>query len=77
LTSTKEFVPDRPPPIKILYNQSNNRASITEDFGYDDDECKLEEPETSGDVRDAIDFIMVNFAEMNKLWVRMQHQVIF
>ncbi|VDN83018.1 unnamed protein product [Brugia pahangi] len=27
-----------------------------------------------GDVRDAIDFIMVNFAEMNKLWVRMQHQ---
>ncbi|MCP9261802.1 Vacuolar protein sorting-associated protein 35 [Dirofilaria immitis] len=27
-----------------------------------------------GDVRDAIDFIMMNFAEMNKLWVRMQHQ---
>ncbi|VDN02550.1 unnamed protein product [Thelazia callipaeda] len=28
----------------------------------------------NGDIRDAIDFIMVNFAEMNKLWVRMQHQ---
>lgn len=27
-----------------------------------------------GNVKDAIDFIMVNFGEMNKLWVRMQHQ---
>jgi len=25
-------------------------------------------------VRDSIDFIHLNFAEMNKLWVRMQHQ---
>ena len=25
-------------------------------------------------VRDSIDFILLNFAEMNKLWVRMQHQ---
>ncbi|VDN52725.1 unnamed protein product [Dracunculus medinensis] len=35
-------------------------------------------PDTSecenGNVKDAIDFIMVNFSEMNKLWVRMQHQ---
>ncbi|KAI8433068.1 hypothetical protein MSG28_013926 [Choristoneura fumiferana] len=33
-------------------------------------------PETDdcGTVRDAIDFILMNFAEMNKLWVRMQHQ---
>ena len=23
---------------------------------------------------DSIDFILLNFAEMNKLWVRMQHQ---
>lgn len=28
----------------------------------------------NGNVKDAIDFIMVNFSEMNKLWVRMQHQ---
>uniref|UniRef100_A0A8R1XNJ2 Vacuolar protein sorting-associated protein 35 n=1 Tax=Onchocerca volvulus TaxID=6282 RepID=A0A8R1XNJ2_ONCVO len=36
----------------------------------------IEESDNSdhGDVRDAIDFIMMNFAEMNKLWVRMQHQ---
>eukprot|EP00128_Syssomonas_multiformis_P008875 Colp12_sorted_trinity150504_noHs@14655 len=27
-----------------------------------------------GSVRDSIDFILLNFAEMNKLWVRMQHQ---
>lgn len=25
-------------------------------------------------VKDSIDFIQLNFAEMNKLWVRMQHQ---
>ena len=25
-------------------------------------------------MRDSIDFIHLNFAEMNKLWVRMQHQ---
>jgi vacuolar protein sorting-associated protein 35 len=31
-----------------------------------DDEC--------GSVHDSIDFILTNFAEMNKLWVRMQHQ---
>lgn len=32
------------------------------------------ENENEGTVRDAIDFILMNFAEMNKLWVRMQHQ---
>uniref|UniRef100_A0A1I8AX68 Vacuolar protein sorting-associated protein 35 n=1 Tax=Meloidogyne hapla TaxID=6305 RepID=A0A1I8AX68_MELHA len=74
LTSTKEFIPDKPPAISVLQNNKNNRNSINEDFG-DEEENKLEEDETtSGDVRDAIDFIMVNFAEMNKLWVRMQHQ---
>ncbi len=30
--------------------------------------------EGSGTVHDSIDFILTNFAEMNKLWVRMQHQ---
>ena len=28
----------------------------------------------TGTVKDSIDFIHLNFAEMNKLWVRMQHQ---
>ncbi|XP_060536542.1 vacuolar protein sorting-associated protein 35 [Cylas formicarius] len=27
-----------------------------------------------GTVKDSIDFVLMNFAEMNKLWVRMQHQ---
>jgi vacuolar protein sorting-associated protein 35 len=27
-----------------------------------------------GNVKDSIEFILVNFTEMNKLWVRMQHQ---
>uniref|UniRef100_A0A7S3Z9X4 Vacuolar protein sorting-associated protein 35 n=1 Tax=Lotharella globosa TaxID=91324 RepID=A0A7S3Z9X4_9EUKA len=27
-----------------------------------------------GDVKDAIEFVLQNFGEMNKLWVRMQHQ---
>ena len=27
-----------------------------------------------GTVHDSIDFILLNFSEMNKLWVRMQHQ---
>ena len=29
---------------------------------------------TDGNVKDSIHFILQNFAEMNKLWVRMQHQ---
>lgn len=30
--------------------------------------------EHSGTIEDSIEFILLNFAEMNKLWVRMQHQ---
>lgn len=32
------------------------------------------EDEQEGVVYDSIDFVLMNFAEMNKLWVRMQHQ---
>ena len=28
-----------------------------------------------GTIHDAVDFLLLNFTEMNKLWVRMQHQV--
>lgn len=28
----------------------------------------------SGTIHDALDFLMSNFIEMNKLWVRLQHQ---
>ena len=27
-----------------------------------------------GNINDAIEFLLINFTEMNKLWVRMQHQ---
>ncbi len=30
--------------------------------------------ETDGTVKDSVQFILQNFGEMNKLWVRMQHQ---
>ncbi len=30
--------------------------------------------EKGGNTRDCIDFVVQNFVEMNKLWVRMQHQ---
>ncbi len=29
---------------------------------------------SDGTVKDSVDFILLNFSEMNKLWVRMQHQ---
>lgn len=32
------------------------------------------EGDLDGTVKDSIDFILLNFSEMNKLWVRMQHQ---
>jgi hypothetical protein len=32
------------------------------------------ESEAGGRVTDAVDFVVRNFTEMNKLWVRMQHQ---
>lgn len=34
----------------------------------------VEEDCPEGTVKDSIDFVLMNFAEMNKLWVRMQHQ---
>uniref|UniRef100_A0A915N3F9 Vacuolar protein sorting-associated protein 35 n=1 Tax=Meloidogyne javanica TaxID=6303 RepID=A0A915N3F9_MELJA len=67
LTSTKEFIPDKPPPTLSLL-QNKNINSINEDFG--DEEEKLEDVEdettTCGDVRDAIDFIMGPSRESEK-----------
>lgn len=33
-----------------------------------------EDDNPEGTIKDSIDFVLMNFAEMNKLWVRMQHQ---
>ncbi|XP_071784980.1 vacuolar protein sorting-associated protein 35-like [Asterias amurensis] len=38
------------------------------------DGTKEENENDSGTVEDSIDFILLNFGEMNKLWVRIQHQ---
>ncbi len=37
-------------------------------------ESPVEYGNQDGSIEDSIDFILLNFAEMNKLWVRMQHQ---
>lgn len=36
--------------------------------------CTVWLARNDGDIRDSLDFILLNFCEMNKLWVRMQHQ---
>lgn len=41
---------------------------------YIENENENIENNGEGTVRDSIDFVLMNFAEMNKLWVRMQHQ---
>jgi len=38
------------------------------------EEASLDGTNESGTVMDSVDFIQLNFSEMNKLWVRMQHQ---
>ena len=36
--------------------------------------CRRLATRQDGDINDSIDFILLNFSEMNKLWVRMQYQ---
>jgi len=57
-------------PLRGLFLR-NYLLQCTKDILPDTEE---EEAERSGTVRDSIAFILLNFAEMNKLWVRMQHQ---
>ncbi|KAL7978919.1 hypothetical protein Chor_013408 [Crotalus horridus] len=38
------------------------------------DDGEQTDEEITGDISDSMDFVLLNFAEMNKLWVRMQHQ---
>ncbi len=47
------------------YTLNNNKHNIFSIPNSDTD---------TGTVKDSIDFIQLNFSEMNKLWVRMQHQ---
>lgn len=36
--------------------------------------CSGDAAHYDGDVADSVSFILLNYSEMNKLWVRMQHQ---
>uniref|UniRef100_A0A914H1W4 Vacuolar protein sorting-associated protein 35 n=1 Tax=Globodera rostochiensis TaxID=31243 RepID=A0A914H1W4_GLORO len=66
LTSTKELLPDLP-------STSAEKSVRLSDVLVNEDEQSLS-TNKHGTVRDTIEFIMTNFAEMNKLWVRMQFQ---
>ncbi|ETN68345.1 vacuolar protein sorting-associated protein 35 [Necator americanus] len=60
LQSTRTLLPDNP--------------DLTTTEVNDLPESDKEPRDCDGTVSDAIHFVLVNFAEMNKLWVRMQHQ---
>ncbi|KAJ1368276.1 Vacuolar protein sorting-associated protein 35 [Parelaphostrongylus tenuis] len=60
LQSTRTLLPDSPDLNNVDVN--------------DLPESDKEPQECDGTVSDAVHFVLVNFAEMNKLWVRMQHQ---
>ncbi|VDM58394.1 unnamed protein product [Angiostrongylus costaricensis] len=63
LQSTRTLLPDSP--------DLNTTEYV---FVNDLPESDKEPQECDGTVSDAVHFVLVNFAEMNKLWVRMQHQ---
>ncbi|KAK6023603.1 vacuolar protein sorting-associated protein 35 [Ostertagia ostertagi] len=63
-----------PKKIENLYECVQYAAAIVPRFVNDLPESDKEPRECDGTVSDAIHFVLVNFAEMNKLWVRMQHQ---
>ncbi|XP_023014073.1 vacuolar protein sorting 35 [Leptinotarsa decemlineata] len=58
-------------PLRGLFLR-NYLLQCTRNVLPDISETELDCPE--GTVKDSIDFVLMNFAEMNKLWVRMQHQ---
>ncbi|KAL1512525.1 hypothetical protein ABEB36_002106 [Hypothenemus hampei] len=58
-------------PLRGLFLR-NYLLQCTRNILPDTPESDVDSPE--GTVKDSIDFVLMNFAEMNKLWVRMQHQ---
>jgi hypothetical protein len=70
--------------VKILFSiEALSQAYYSTVFSYLCQRSKGLLPDTGspyegnggGDIQDAVDFLISNFIEMNKLWVRMQHQV--
>lgn len=63
-------------PLRGLFLR-NYLLTSTKELIPDEPLANLNGANSKGDVNDSIEFVMTNFSEMNKLWVRMQHQVIF
>lgn len=65
-------------PLRGLFLR-NYLLSLTKEFIPDLPSVSIDNSDninsSDGNVKDAIEFIMINFSEMNKLWVRMQHLV--
>ncbi|CAL2032311.1 unnamed protein product [Caenorhabditis brenneri] len=60
---TRSVLPDFPETEEMLLAHNSSLANGVQKLKPRD-----------GTVEDTIDFVLINFAEMNKLWVRMQHQ---
>ncbi|XP_030764891.1 vacuolar protein sorting-associated protein 35 isoform X1 [Sitophilus oryzae] len=58
-------------PLRGLFLR-NYLLQCTRNILPDAPDIDTDSPE--GTVKDSVDFVLMNFAEMNKLWVRMQHQ---
>eukprot|EP00040_Diaphanoeca_grandis_P038957 m.257797 g.257797 ORF g.257797 m.257797 type:complete len:803 (-) comp35728_c0_seq1:446-2854(-) len=57
-------------PLRGLFLRNYLLQSIKRNLPEDEVEVESKH----GSIMDSIDFILLNFSEMNKLWVRMQHQ---
>ncbi|KJH51292.1 vacuolar protein sorting-associated protein 35 [Dictyocaulus viviparus] len=70
LQSTRTLLPDVPD-----MDTADVILILRDHFSVNDlSESDKAPRECDGTVSDAVHFVLVNFAEMNKLWVRMQHQ---
>lgn len=58
---------------KVIEVGSGSVLAAGEEQTSEVDSDKYVAAEAAGNVRDSVDFILRNFTEMNRLWVRMQH----
>jgi vacuolar protein sorting-associated protein 35 len=86
LTALRDKLPDKqpehPPNVPTSSKQEQEQPDQQKEEKDDDDDSaegyleqrnKVIAEDEKGTVRDSIDFILANFMEMNKLWVRIQH----
>lgn len=67
ITDELDFLPASPTCFILMSKCKQVSRGLLPDVGS-------EYEGAGGNITDAVDFLMVNFTEMNKLWVRMQHQ---